>query len=75
MKPKKARKLSCFLFVIGVIIMLFGYADIIFLLIGLVVAVSSLVPNLLFYKCPHCGKHLGRNGSDFCQHCGKSIDN
>ena len=48
---------------------------IVFLPIGVIVAGSSVVPNLLFYKCPHCGKHLGSNGGDFCQYCGKSIDN
>ena len=45
-----------------------------FLPIGVIVAGSSVVPNLLFYKCPHCGKHLGSNGGDFCQYCGNSID-
>ena len=51
------------------------YKRIMFLPIGVIVAGSSVVPNLLFYKCPHCGKHLGSNGGDFCQYCGKSIDN
>lgn len=74
MKPKKARKLIYFLYMIGFIIMLFSYVNIIFLPIGIAVAGSSVVPNLLFYKCPHCGAHLGRNGGDFCQHCGKRMD-
>ena len=52
-----------------------SYKRIMFLPIGVIVAGSSVVPNLLFYKCPHCGKHLGSNGGDFCQYCGKSIDN
>lgn len=75
MKPKKAKNLIYFLCIIGFIMILFSYSNIIFLPIGLLVAGSSIVPNLLFYKCPHCGKHLGRSSGDFCQYCGKSIDN
>ena len=56
-------------------LILLSYKRIMFLPIGVIVAGSSVVPNLLFYKCPHCGKHLGSNGGDFCQYCGKSIDN
>ena len=74
MKPKKARKLIYFLYIIGFILILLSYKRIM-LPIGVIVAGSSVVPNLLFYKCPHCGKHLGSNGGDFCQYCGKSIDN
>ena len=75
MKPKKARKLIYFLYIIGFILILLSYKRIMFLPIGVIVAGSSVVPNLLFYKCPHCGKHLGSNGGDFCKYCGKSIDN
>ena len=69
MKPKKARKLIYFLYIIGFILILLSYKSIMFLPIGVIVAGSSV------YKCPHCGKHLGSNGGDFCQYCGKSIDN
>lgn len=65
MKPKKARKLIYFLYIIGFILILLSYKSIMFLPIGVIVAGSSVVPNLLFYKCPHCGKHLGSNGGDF----------
>lgn len=65
MKPKKARKLIYFLYIIGFILILLSYKRIMFLPIGVIVAGSSVVPNLLFYKCPHCGKHLGSNGGDF----------
>lgn len=74
MKPKKAKKLIICLWIIGIVIMLFSYVNIVFLPIGIIVAVSSLIPSILFYKCPHCGRHLGRNGSDYCQYCGKPIN-
>ena len=74
MKPKRARKLICFLFVAGVLILLLSYIYIIFLPIGLVVAASSIVPNILFNKCPHCGRNLGRSAGDYCPFCGNYID-
>ena len=24
-------------------------------------------------RCPHCGKHLGRERGNLCPHCGKSL--
>lgn len=74
MKPKKARKLIVCLWMIGMIIMMFAYIHIIFVLIGLITASSGVVVSILFYKCPHCGKHLGRSGGDFCPYCGGDID-
>ena len=57
MKPKKARKLIVCLWMIGMIIMMFAYIHIIFVLIGLITASSGVVVSILFYKCPHCGRH------------------
>lgn len=74
MKPKRARKLICFLFVAGVLILLLSYIHIIFLPIGLVVAASSIVPNILFNKCPHCGRNLGTSAGDYCPYCGNYIE-
>lgn len=74
MKPKRARKLIYFLYIMGFLMILLCYIHIIFLPIGLAVAASSLVPNLLFYRCPHCGKHLGRSGGDYCPHCGTYVE-
>lgn len=48
MKPKKARKLIYFLYIIGFILILLSYKRIMFLPIGVIVAGSSVVPNLLF---------------------------
>ncbi len=27
----------------------------------------------LFNRCPHCGKHLGRDTGLYCPHCGKKL--
>ena len=45
---------------------------------GLIICVGSFLLGFLVWKigwkCPHCGKHLGRIGqSDLCPHCGKNI--
>ncbi len=60
--------------VTGAVILLLGVWLEIFLLIGSVVMISGIIPDILYNKCPHCGKHLGRNEADYCQFCGKPID-
>lgn len=74
MSRKKARELRDTLLVGGFIIMLLGFIYDPLLIIGVIVTVSCLIPDFLFNKCPHCGKHLGRNEAKFCQFCGKPID-
>jgi len=73
-KPKKVRKLIYFLYIMGFFMILLSYIHIAFLVIGIVVAASSIVPSLLFYRCPYCGKHLGRSSGACCPYCGKRID-
>lgn len=74
MKPRKARVLIMFLSIIGFIFVLLSYIHIVFLPIGILVIASTIVPNLLFCRCPHCGEHLGRSWRDYCTHCGAYID-
>lgn len=74
MNVRKAQKLRNTLLIIGFIIGLLGVWLELFFIIGSVVMFSCLIPDLLFNKCPHCGKNLGRNLGDFCQFCGKPID-
>ncbi|MGI6689673.1 MAG: DUF7575 domain-containing protein [Christensenellales bacterium] len=42
--------------------------------IGIVITFSCLIPHFLYNKCPHCGKQLRGNEANFCQYCGKRID-
>ncbi len=60
--------------IIGFIIMLAAYIYEPLFTIGAAVAFSCLVPHFLYNKCPDCGKQLGRNEGNFCQHCGGKID-
>lgn len=74
MTVKKARKLRDRLLLGGFVLMLLGYLYDPIFIVGLIVAFSCLIPDFLFNKCPHCGKRLGRNYGDFCQFCGKPLD-
>lgn len=37
-----------------------------FLLFGLLMVIAAIVIHLLFYRCPYCGEHLGRNSGSCC---------
>lgn len=74
MSVKKARKIRDGIMVAGFVTMMSAYFYEPMFYVGFVVAFSSLIPHFLYNKCPNCGKQLGRNEGDFCQYCGKSID-
>ncbi len=42
--------------------------------VGTLLIAAGLAQWLVFNRCPHCGKHLGRSGGYFCQHCGEALD-
>ena len=74
MKARDAQRLRDLLLLAGFIIMLASYLLKPIFIIGLIVAISCLIPDFLYNKCPHCKKRLGRNEGTFCQHCGGRID-
>ena len=74
MKPKEARKLTVTLIIVGFAVMLMGYFHGAFFALGACVSFSALIPNFLFYRCPHCGRYLGRSDGAFCQHCGERLE-
>lgn len=74
MNVRAAQKLRNTLIIVGILIMLGGYVFDLLMGVGAIVAFSGLIPDFLYNKCPHCGKHLGRNEGDYCQHCGGKID-
>lgn len=73
MKIKAARKLRDGIFILGFLTMLAAGLYEPLLYIGAVVMISGIIPDYLYNKCPHCGKHLGRSEGDYCQHCGGKI--
>jgi len=44
------------------------------LVLGLILAVAVAIINIIFWRCPYCGKNLGRDTGKFCQHCGKELN-
>lgn len=67
-------KLRNALLIAGVIMMLSAFLYEPLFAAGAVVTLSCLIPDFLFNKCAHCGKHLGRNAGAFCQFCGERIE-
>ena len=74
MSLKKARKLRDTLMILGIVIILLANLWTPLMFIGFAVALSCLIPDFLYNKCPHCQKHLGRSIGSFCPHCGEKID-
>ena len=65
---------SWFLLGIAITVSIYAFtrSHICMILIYLLVA-AWLVLTALFWKCPHCGKFLGRSRGVYCHHCGKKL--
>lgn len=37
-------------------------------------AAAIIVVNTRYWRCPHCGEHLGRDVKRFCTHCGEELE-
>ncbi len=42
------------------------------LALGLIVLLA--VFSLIFWRCPECGRSLGRDRCEYCRHCGRKLD-
>lgn len=75
LRPRKVRKITLIIMLLSIILCFIGYISekIFFLYICTFVIISTLIFNLLFYRCPICGKFLGRDAVKFCPHCGSEI--
>ena len=40
---------------------------------GLCLLLGAYLLEKSCYRCPHCGKHLGRERGNTCPHCGRSL--
>ena len=77
MKPRQVLKAFWITIAVGAAMSLIGASkeSEIMLYIGIAIIIAAAGFNLLFYNCPHCGKHLDRNSPNgFCPHCGKKIE-
>ncbi len=47
-----------------------GWAGILFMIF----TGALIILDLLFNRCPHCGRHLGRSKGPCCNYCGKNME-
>ena len=45
----------------------------VFLWLALAFLVIGVAVNLALWRCPCCGRHLGRDVSQYCTYCGKKL--
>lgn len=44
------------------------------MLTGTGIVLLAYIFYLIWYRCPHCGRHLGNSWGEFCPYCGKKVD-
>lgn len=49
------------------------YTYVVYILWG-VLFLTLLVVELRFWRCPHCGRRLGRDVKQYCTSCGEKLD-
>lgn len=40
----------------------------------ILLTVAIIAVNIRYWRCPHCGQHLGRDVGRYCTHCGEELD-
>ena len=58
----------------GLLLMLIGGGSIWILLLGMAMVFGAAVLWKRWWRCPSCGRFLGRTKGQYCPHCGKEID-
>ena len=74
MTLKQKELVSAAVLIAGLLLMLIGGESIWVLLLGLAVALGAVVLWTRWWRCPSCGRFLGRTKGQYCPHCGKEID-
>ncbi|MBQ8851914.1 MAG: zinc ribbon domain-containing protein [Oscillibacter sp.] len=76
MDLKTTRKVTLALAAVSMLFLLLAYGTVnaMFVNFAVVSAAALVGVILLFWRCPHCGEHLGRDVSRYCTHCGKELD-
>ena len=74
MTLKQKELVSAAVLIAGLLLMLIGGESIWVLLLGLAVALGAVVLWKRWWRCPSCGRFLGRTKGPYCPHCGKEID-
>ena len=71
---RSARIVMFALFTLGLLVGIAGQNELC-LAVGTLIVFSGLAVQFLYYRCPHCGRHLGREGGlTYCPYCGRALD-
>ena len=78
MEPGRGRFVSNVLFGVGILVMLIGQGveNILVAVLGLLIIVAGAAVQLIFWRCPSCGRYLGRStfgDIEYCPHCGAPL--
>lgn len=75
-KPKSINAIFFIILAIGMILALIGALSeqIAFICIGLFVAFVAFIFRCIFYRCPYCGRYIGKLDGNYCTHCKKNIN-
>ena len=76
MKLEKAEKLIAVLCVASAACLIAAVitSKLVFNLLGILFVVAAGWAHTRFMRCPHCGRHLGREKISHCPSCGKQIN-
>ena len=76
MKLKTVKILECVLIALAVLCLALLYVkeSTVIGAVGGLCPLGALVVNVLFWRCPKCGRWLGRDSKHFCTHCGTPLD-
>lgn len=75
MTLRQKKKLLPVLYMIGLAVLLMdtGIGSVGLAVLGVVLLAVALPLNLVWMRCPECGKWLGRDLGNFCKTCGAQI--
>lgn len=75
-KPKQVKEISDISVITFLGVTLLGYFcnSLLISIIGLIFILCSVIFNITLYRCPKCGKYLGRFRMNCCKHCGNKLE-
>ena len=76
MTLKKLLEIRVYFLLGGLICMMLGMIlnSVFFQMMTYLVILVWFVLTVLFFRCPHCGKFLGRALGEYCPHCGEKLE-
>ena len=73
--PKTVRRIYAAVLIVCTIVILLGAAlrSAAMMYTAAPVMLADLVFYFIWYRCPHCGRHLGRAWGAYCPYCGIEV--